>query len=118
MKPETRDLELVGAAVSALRRGLGPGLHPTAAAVRTSGGQVVTGLGLDRLCAEPVAVGAVLALGERAVTLATVRHLGDDATRVTTPCAACRELLTRHAPALRVVHLADGLTVSRVSALV
>ena len=46
MRPEPADLDLVGAAVSALRRGLGPELHPRAAAVRTASGRVVAGLGL------------------------------------------------------------------------
>ncbi len=117
MRPEPADLELVGAAVSALRRGLGPQLHPTAAAVRTSSGQVVSGLGLGPGCPEPVAVGAALALGERVATVVAVRHVSAEATRVTTPCSGCLALLRRHAPAVRVVHLADGLRVDRVDAL-
>lgn len=111
------DLELVGAAVRALRKGLGPGVHPTAAAVRTSVGQVVTGLGLDTACAEAVAVGAALARGERVTALAAVQHVSADAARVTAPCRACRALLARHAPVVRIVHLADGLKVARVGEL-
>ncbi|HEU0101859.1 MAG TPA: hypothetical protein VFR07_06010 [Mycobacteriales bacterium] len=117
MRPEPADLELVGAAVAALRRGLGPELHPRAAAVRTSAGRVVTGLGLGAACAEPVAVGAALALGERVVTLAAVRHVDADATRVTTPCAGCRTVLRQHAPGVRVLLLADGLRVRTLAEL-
>ena len=118
MRPGPPDLELVGAAVSALRRGLGARLHPSAAAVRTSSGAVVTGLGLGpSVCAEPVAVGAALSRGERVVALAVVRHVDDDATRVTAPCEACRALLRVHAPAVLVVHLADGLRIGPVDAL-
>ena len=116
-RPGPAELELVGAAVSALRKGLGPELHPTAAAVRTSTGAVVAGLGLGSSCAETAAVGAALARGERVSALAAVRHVSADATRVTSPCPACRAMLRRHAPDVRVVHLADGLRVARVAAL-
>jgi cytidine deaminase len=116
VRPDPADLELVGAAVSALRRGRGPDLHPAAAAVRTRTGRVVTGLGLGG-CAEPVAVGAALALGEKVVSLVAVRHVDADATRVTEPCPACRALLRRHAPGVRVLHLADGLRVAGVESL-
>ena len=116
-RPGPGDLELVGAAVRALRRGLGPELHPSAAAARTSAGAVVTGLGVDAACAEAVAVGAALARGERVQALAAVRHVSADATQVTSPCPACRTMLVRHAPAVRVVHLADGLRVARVAQL-
>lgn len=116
MRPDPADLELVGAAVSALRKGRGPELHPAAAAVRTRTGRVVTGLGVGG-CPELVAVGAALALGEKVVTLVTVRHVDADATRVCDPCPACRTLLRRHAPGVRVVHLAGGLQVSPVESL-
>lgn len=116
-RPGPADLELVGAAVTALRKGLGPDLHPTAAAVRTSTGEVVAGLGVDPACAEAVAVGAALARGQRVAALAAVRHVSDDRTRVTVPCEACRAMLARHAPAVRVVHLADVLRVARVADL-
>jgi len=117
VRPELAELELVGAAVTALRRGLGPVLHPSAAAVRTSSGRIVTGLGLGAACPEPVAVGAALALGEQVVALAAVRHVDADATRVVTPCRACRLVLRVHAPVVRVLHLADGLRTSGLDAL-
>ena len=116
-RPGSADLDLVGAAVSALRRGGGPALHPSVAAVRTAGGQVVAGLGLYERCPEPAAVAAALALGEAVASLVAVRHVDADSTRVTTPCAACRAVLRRHAPGLRVVHLRDGLRVAPVSEL-
>ena len=117
MRAQPADLELVGAAVSALRRGRGPELHPTAAAVRTSSGRVVTGLGLGGSCAEPAAVGAALALGEQVEVLAAVRHVDADVTRVAAPCRSCRALLRVHAPGVRVLHLADGLQVAPVAEL-
>ena len=54
---------------------------------------------------------------DRVAALAAVRHMSADSTQVTVPCAACRALLARHAPAVRVVHLADGLRVARVADL-
>ncbi len=117
MRAGPADLELLGEAVRSLRRGLGPPLHPAAAAVRTASGRVVTGLGLGNRCPEPVAVGAALALGERVAVLAAVRHVDADTTRVSPPCPACRDLLREHAPAVKVLHLADGLHVSGVDAL-
>lgn len=117
MRPQPADLELVGSAVRALRRGRGPELHPTAAAVRTTTGRVVVGLGLGAGCPEPAAVSAALALGERVETLVAVRHVDADATRVLTPCPDCRRVLVRHAPGARVVHLAGGLAVSLVADL-
>jgi cytidine deaminase len=117
VRPQQQDLELVGSAVRALRRGLGPELHPTATAVRTSGGHVHTSLGLGGGCPEPGAIGTALAAGERVSTLVTVRHVSADATRVVAPCRDCRALLLVHAPALRVIHLADGLQVAPVAEL-
>lgn len=117
MRPQQHDLELVGSAVRALRKGLGPELHPTATAVRTSGGHVHTCLGLGGGCSEPGALGTALAAGERASTLVTVRHVNADQTRVVTPCRDCRALLAVHAPALRVVHLGDGLSVALLADL-
>ena len=117
-RPGEQDLALVGQAVSALRRGLGPALHPTAAAARADDGTVTAALGLkDFACAEAAVVAAVLASGRRLATLATVKHVSADATRVVAPCPSCRALLQRHAPGVRVVHLAEGLRVSRADAL-
>lgn len=117
-RPGEDDLALVGQAVSALRRGLGPDLHPAATAARTDDGGLVVALALrDVVCSEAAAVAAALAQGRRLVTLATVRHVSDDRTRVVPPCPSCRALLLRQAPAVRVVHLADGLKVSLPGAL-
>lgn len=115
-RPGEPDLVLVGQAVSALRRGPSPAF--TAAAARTASGEVVVAVGIrDFVCAEAAAVAGVLARGAQLSTLATVKHLSDDATRVVAPCPSCRALLQRHAPQARVVHLAEGLRVSLVSAL-
>lgn len=117
MRPQQHDLELVGSAVRALRKGLGPELHPTATAVRTSGGHVHTALGLGGGCPEPGAVGTALAAGERISTIVTVRHVNADQTRVVPPCRECRVLLVVHAPAVRVIHLGEGLAVAAIADL-
>lgn len=115
-RPGDPDLVLVGQAVSALRRGPSPAF--TASAARTSTGEVVVALGLrDVVCAEAAALAGVLARGAQVETLATVRHLSDDATRVVPPCPSCKALLLRLAPRARVLHLAEGLRVSTVGTL-
>ncbi len=117
-RPDDGDLALVGQAVTALRRGLGAQRHPTAAAARADDGEVTVALGLkDVVCAEAAVVAAVLARGRRVSTLATVRHLSEDATRVIAPCPSCRAMLQQHAPAARVLHLAEGLRITRVEQL-
>jgi cytidine deaminase len=115
-RPDDAELRLVGQAVSALRRATG---HPSrSAAVRTEDGEVVTAVSLGpTVCAEAAALGAALSRGTKAVTLVAVRHLSDDATRVSAPCAGCRQLLKTYAPGIRVVHLNDGLRVSGVDGL-
>ena len=117
MRPSSLDLELLGEAVRALRRGQGPALHPTAAAVRTQDGAVHVAVGLGTRCAEPAALGAALASGSPVATLVAVVHVDADTTRVVAPCPSCRTLLQRHAPGVRVLHLADGLRVGAVRAL-
>lgn len=117
MRPTTPELELVGEAVRALRRGRNPSLHPRACAARTRTGEVVTTLGLGDSCPEPAAVAAVLGAGGEVATLVTVRHTGEDTTVVEAPCAECRAVLRRHAPGVRVVHLAGGLQVAGVADL-
>ncbi len=115
-RPGEADLVLVGSAVSALRRGTGAPW--TASAARTSTGEVVVALGLkDFVCAEAAVVAGVLARGARVDTLVTVTHLTDDATKVGPPCPSCRALLQKHAGSARVLHLSEGLRVSRVGAL-
>lgn len=115
-RPDDAELELVGEAVSALRRAVGT--PSRAAALRTEAGEVITAVSLGTaVCAEGAALGAALSTGQRAVALAAVRHLSEDATRVSAPCAACRQLLRSYAPGVRVVHLSDGLRVSGVDGL-
>jgi cytidine deaminase len=113
-RPTDDDLALVGAAVQALASPLA-GRSRAAAAVRTSSGEVLRGVTLGGTCAEPVALGASLAEGELPVTIAVVQR-GATA-RVVTPCTACRALLAAYAPAVRVLHVAGGLTVTPLSEL-
>ena len=115
-RPDDAELQLVGDAVSALRRAVG---SPTrAAAVRTEDGDVLTAVSLGpAVCAEAAALATALSRGTKAVALVAVRHLSDDATRVSAPCAGCRQLLRSYAPGIRVVHLNDGLRVSGVDGL-
>ncbi len=117
MRPTTPELELVGEAVRALRRGGDPVAHPRACAVRTRTGEVVTAVALGDRCPEPAALAVVLAAGSVPITLVAVRHTGADTTTVQTPCPDCRDALLVHAPGVRVLHLAGGLRVAGVEQL-
>lgn len=115
-RPDDAELQLVGQAVSALRRAAGT---PTrAAALRTDDGEVVTAVSLGpAVCAEAAALAAALSHGTRPVAVVAVRHLSEEATRVSAPCGSCRQLLRSYAPGIRVVHLNDGLRVAGVDGL-
>ena len=113
-RPTDDDLALVGQAVEVLGRPVASRSR-AAAAVRTSSGSVFQGFALGGACAEPVAVVAALAAGQRVTALAVVaRGAG---TRVVTPCASCRALLTAYAPGVSVLHVAGGLRVAPVAEL-
>lgn len=122
------DHALIAAARAAMRAHYRPFWHTVAAALRSSDGRIFTGLHLGAtvgrlaICAEAVALGrAVLEGGigpggPRIVAAVAVRHpKPDEAAReiaVVSPCGACREMLTDHAPgAMIIVPGADGAAV-------
>lgn len=97
------------------------GAHIVAAGVQTATGDVYDGVSLPAsigrasMCAEPVAVGAAVADGNRhgdlrtcvAVSYPLPHHDADDP-RVVPPCGPCRELLVDVDPDLRVVVPVEG----------
>lgn len=79
--------------------------HEVAAAMRTRGGDIHTGLhvagsaGRSSICAEGIALGAALTAGEgdiEAVVAVLYRPAGT--VRVIAPCGVCRELLYDYCP--------------------
>ncbi|ROS38913.1 cytidine/deoxycytidylate deaminase family protein [Amycolatopsis thermoflava] len=79
--------------------------HEVAAALRTRGGHVFTGVhvagsaGRSSICAEGIALGAALTAGEREVeAVLAVLYRPSGTIRVIAPCGLCRELLYDYCP--------------------
>lgn len=113
------DRALVDAARALIRERYVENRHHIAAALRTKSGRIHTGLHLDTyvgrasVCAEAVAVGTAMALGDRdIVAIVSVRHPrlrdANQAIQVVSPCGICREMLTDFAPDCRVIVPRDG----------
>ncbi|KAA9165502.1 cytidine deaminase [Amycolatopsis acidicola] len=103
--PGVTDTDLWQQAVSLLGRGYRHERHEVAAALRTRGGAVFTGLhvagsaGRSSICAEGVALGAALTAGDRDVeAVVAVLYRPAGTVRVIAPCGVCRELLYDYCP--------------------
>jgi cytidine deaminase len=108
------DLGLIAAARAVLEQQYKPFWHTVSAALRMSDGRIVTGIHLGAavgrlaVCAEAVALGrAILDGGGSVVTAVAVRHPKPDEDdrdlAVVSPCGACREMFTDHAPGAMVI---------------
>ena len=96
--------ELVAAASEAIRKRYKYDWQEVGAAIRLRSGKVFAGVSLDAylgrmaVCAEAVALGQAVTLGETGIdTIVAVRHPApDEKSReiaVVSPCGACRELI-------------------------
>ncbi|CAH1650515.1 cytidine deaminase [Chelatococcus asaccharovorans] len=80
------------------------------AAVLTASGRVFAGANVENasypagLCAEAVAIGAMVAAGERHITAVMVVGEGDE---LTMPCGVCRQRLSEFSGADTPVHVGD-----------
>ncbi|MCD2097076.1 hypothetical protein [Rhodococcus rhodochrous] len=113
------DVELWDAAVSALRRTYRSGRHEVAAAVRTRSAGIHVGVhmagsaGRTSICAEGMALGAVLAatpphlsLAAEIDTVLAVLYRPGIGMRIVSACGVCRELLFDYCPdAWNYIHL-------------
>ncbi|MDI9913989.1 hypothetical protein [Rhodococcus sp. IEGM 1379] len=111
---ESRDAELWDAALETLARTYRTGRHEVAAAIRTNSGAIHTGVhiagsaGRSSICAEGMALGAVLIgsdstvpLSDEIDTVIAVLYRPDEhgaTVRTIAPCGVCRELLFDYAP--------------------
>ena len=109
------DYELIQAAMEAIRRNYVEERHHVGCAVRTGSGKIYTGVHLEStghdVCAEPVALGAAAAAGERdfaCIVAVAMRRKNDRRPRVLSPCGVCRELLTCHWPEMEVIVAVRG----------
>ena len=130
MKLTKADEELIEVAREAIRKRYRNDWQEVGAALRTRGGQVVTGVNLDAylgrmaVCAEGVALGRVITdLGEAGIdTIVAVRHPKPAEQNreilVVSPCGSCRELIWDYDRNARVIVPAEsGVTVSTIADL-
>lgn len=84
-----------------------PDRHHLAAALRSSDGQIITGLHVEAnvgrvtVCAEAITIGRALSQGAHSLdTIVAVRRADNDPTRFTvvSPCGMCRELIADYMP--------------------
>lgn len=86
--------------------------YPVGAAIRAEDGSIHIGCNVENaaypegLCAEAVALGAMVAAGAR--RLVAVAVVGGDALNPATPCGGCRQKLAEFAAPGAVVAVADG----------
>ncbi len=95
------DGDLVARAVALLRLRYDRWRHGVAAAVRTDSGRVYLGVNLDGIhtpCAEPVAIGAALTAGDRALEAMVAVGRRGPRYPILAPCGTCRQLLFDYAP--------------------
>jgi cytidine deaminase len=103
------DAELLDVAQRLLGRVLTPGRHEVATALRTSDGQVFTGVHVEgscrrsSICAEGVALGTARgSVPLDVVAVVSVQVKPADRFRVIAPCGVCRELISDYSPDARV----------------
>lgn len=100
------DEELIAAAFDLIARANDGENHTVAAAVRTAGGAIVTGLNLYHFtggpCAEVVALANVAALRAEALTIVAVNTRA-----VMSPCGRCRQTMLDYWPDASVI-VGDG----------
>lgn len=100
------DRALIAAAQELLRQRYDEDRHTVAAAVRTRRGAVFRGVNIEGIhtpCAEPVALGAAVAAGDREfVSMVAVCRRGKQYP-VLSPCGNCRQMLFDYAPHATVI---------------
>ncbi len=113
------DHELIEKAKEAIKRGYKKGWHSVGAALRTTDGEVFTGIHFEAtvgrigICAEPFALAnAVMAGKDKFDTIVAVMHpkpeRGKDDFEVISPCGMCREMITDYDSQTNVIIYADG----------
>ena len=118
-KLSAEDQALIEAARALIRGRYIENRHHIAAALRTKSGKIHTGLHLDTyvgrasVCAEAVAVGSAMAVGDRDIAvIVSVRHPrpreANQTIQVVSPCGICREMLADFAPECRVIVPNEG----------
>ncbi len=109
-----QDQQLVTMAQDLIAKRFREGYHHIAAALRTTSGQIFTGvhveayIGRITVCGEAVAIGAAATAGDTAIdTIVAVNELG----AIVSPCGMCRELISDYAPDAQVIIVREGVPV-------
>ena len=111
------DMDLIDAAREIMSRLYRPGKHHIAAALRTKGGRIYTGVHLEAhavaVCAEVTVLGKAVSEGETEFDcIVAVRHPRDheenQEIQIVSPCGTCREILSDYAEDLNVILIEDG----------
>lgn len=105
------DRALVEAAAEVIRANYEHPRHTVGAAVRGVSGAVYVGVNVESCgygpCAEPIAIGAAVAAGEREFET-IVAVAGKAGGSVLPPCGNCRQLLVDYAPNAHVILTRNG----------
>lgn len=87
--------------------------HTVGAAVRCADGSIFCGVNVYAIhgaCAEQVALGTAITLGQRDFTT-IVAMRGENGEEIIPPCGNCRQILSDYAPKCAVIIDADGTLV-------
>jgi cytidine deaminase len=100
-----QDIELIGRAIETADRLYLEGVHEVAAALRTQGGLVFSGIhieanvGFADVCGEVAAICTALSNGHRDLeTIVAVYQDAQGQHEIMAPCGRCRELITDFSP--------------------
>jgi cytidine deaminase len=100
-----QDIELIGRAIETADRLYLEGVHEVAAALRTQGGLVFSGIhieanvGFADVCGEVAAICTALSNGHRDLeTIVAVYRDAQGQHEIMAPCGRCRELITDFSP--------------------
>ncbi|WP_232700767.1 cytidine deaminase [Halobacterium wangiae] len=124
------DEQLIEAARDVIRDAFVHGTHYVGSALRTTSGDVHTGVhveanvGRASVCAEPVTLGTAVAngvKGEDIDTIVSVRHPGpaedEDEIKVVSPCGVCREIISDVNPQMAVIYPGDDGELTKSAAI-
>lgn len=104
---DSKDRELIEAAIDVIRRNYKDGRHSVGAAVLCSSGRIYTGVNISSCaygpCAEPIAIGAAVSHGEREFLSIVAVSGWEEGYPVMSPCGNCRQMLIDYAPEAMVI---------------
>ena len=104
---DSKDQQLIDAAIDVIRRNYQDPRHTVGAAVLCSSGKMYTGVNIEccgyGACAEPVAIGAAISNGERDLLVIVAVGGKGDLYPIMSPCGNCRQLLYDYAPDCMVI---------------